>query len=166
MLYLAYLGESKQLNIGTDAMKLLIVRKPVSGIPQGFIHVPQLSPSLSLFEQAQIWKKEITRKTDVEYIESINKSIHDTDSWWFLYEKEFNKEMRERPDMVRAIQRLIEQLNQDKDIYVFCYCKNVCRCHRGLLGIYIQTLGLIVDFREKVIQIEEKSSNTQLSLFD
>lgn len=166
MLYLAYLGESKQLNINTEALKLLIVRKPVSGIPKGFIHVPQLSPSLPLFEQAQKWKKEITRKADIEYLKSIKKSVYEGDSWWFLYEREFKKEMKERPDMVRAIQRLIEQLNQGKDIYVFCYCKNVCRCHRGLLGKYIRDLGLLVDFRVKVIEVEEKSPITQLSLFD
>lgn len=166
MLYLAYLGESKQLKLEENILKLLIVRKPVSGIPAGFVHVPQLSPSLPLFDQAQSWKKQITRPQDIDYLRSIQKNENDSDAWWFLYANGFKKEMQSRPDMVRAIERLMEQLKQGKDIYVFCYCKDVCRCHRGLLGEGIEAKGFSVDFRKREVLDNKSSSVQQLSLFD
>lgn len=167
MLYLAYLGESKKIVFHENDLKLLIVRKPVSGIPNGFIHVPQLSPSLPLFEQAQIWKKGVFQKEDTAYLHSIQIAEDDTEAWWFLYEREFNRELVTRPDMVRAIKRLGTQLKDGVNIYAFCYCKNVCRCHRGLLGEHMKKLGFKVDFRKKEeLALPVIEPLEQLSLFD
>jgi uncharacterized protein YeaO (DUF488 family) len=167
MLHLAYLGESKKIVVDNNTLRFLIVRKPVSGIPEGFIHVPQLSPSLPLFEQTQIWKKGIFKEKDIAYLHSIQKTKTDPEAYWFLYEKEFKKELVTRPDMLRAIKRLEERLNKGVEIYAFCYCKNVCRCHRGLLGEHMQDKGFEVNFRKK----EEPLSTftkplEQLSIFD
>lgn len=164
MLYLSYLGEAKKIEFKETDKKLLAVRKPVSGIPKGFIHVPQLSPSLPLFEQTQIWKRGIFKEVDKAFLKSIGQSIEDPTAWWFLYEQAFNKELVARPDMVRAIKRLSIRLTEGEEIYVFCYCKNVCRCHRGLIGTYMKEKGFDVDFRIKK-EVKEKTTE-QLSLFE
>lgn len=166
MLHLAYLGEAKKLNLPSDIVRFLIVRKPVSGIPAGFIHVPQLSPSLPLFEQTQIWKKGIFTIEDKAFLDSSNISSEDPFAYWSLYEKSFKQEMLNRPDMVRALKRLGERLNNHEEIYAFCYCKDVCRCHRGLIGQHMRERGFEVDFRRVETVQKEKSVLNQLSLFD
>jgi hypothetical protein len=165
MLHLAYLGEAKKLHLDDKVMKLLIVRKPVSGIPEGFIHVPQLSPSLTLFDRAQRWKKGVFHEKELDYLYSIGITENTPDAWWFLYEKEFKRELKERPDMVRAIERLGKRLEQGAEIYAFCYCKNICRCHRRLVGEHMQERGYEVNFRKPPINITP-SPVEQLSLFD
>jgi hypothetical protein len=165
MLYLAYLGEAKKLSFNEMDLKLLIVRKPVSGIPEGFIHVPQLSPSLTLFDKAPRWKKGMFQEKEEAYLRSIGITENTLDAWWFLYEKEFKRELEERPDMVRAIERLGKRLEQGEEIYVFCYCKNLCRCHRRLVGEHMQEKGYEVNFRKPQINIKPTPVE-QLSLFD
>ncbi|PLS18939.1 hypothetical protein CVD28_00635 [Bacillus sp. M6-12] len=168
MLHLAYLGESKQIIVDSNTLRMLIVRKPVSGIPGGFIHVPQLSPSLQLFDHnRKTWKQGLFTEEDIAYLHSIQQTEDDPEAWWFLYEREFNKELVSRPDMVRAIERLGERLKQGVEIYTFCYCKNVCRCHRGLLGKHMQDRGFEVDFRKKQEpMLPVTKPLEQLSLFD
>lgn len=165
MLKLAYLGEAKKLDLNPDILKLLIVRRPVGRIPNGFIHVPQLSPSNELFEKTQLWKANKFKEEEREILKSKDISPLSEDAWWIFYEKEFNRELRSRKDMVEAINTLQERLKEGKSIYLFCYCKDVHSCHRGLVGAYLKSLGIEVDFRE----IEEEivtEKNKQISIFD
>lgn len=165
MLYLAYLGESKKLNIDNDILKLFIVRRPVGKIPDGFMHVPQLSPSVNLFEKTQLWKNRQFNKTEREFLN--NKGVlDDEDAWWYLYEVDFRKEIKERPDMVKEIARLKERLKNKEDVYVFCYCKDGERCHRWLVGDEIRQSGYEVDFGKREIPKEPEKESVQLSLFD
>ncbi|WCK57152.1 DUF488 family protein (plasmid) [Aneurinibacillus sp. Ricciae_BoGa-3] len=166
MLHLAYLGESKKLEIPDRAAKFLIVRKPVSGIPAGFLHIPQLSPSLNLFDKTQIWKKKIYQSEDVNYLHSLDIGELEDGVWWHLYKKEFISELVERPDMVRAIERLADKLDKGVEVYLFCYCKNVCRCHRGLVGEHMESKGYLVDFRKQEEPKPQETLPAQLSLFD
>ncbi len=136
MLYLAYLGKATKLAINDKVPKLLIVRKPMSGIPKGFIHVPQLSPSTELFNNSRRWKENHFHSDEKILFDEMKVSSQDKDAWWSLYVPAFERELDERSDMKSALQRLEERLSNGEDIYLFCYCKNVDRCHRLLVGIY------------------------------
>lgn len=163
MLYLAYLGESRSMEFKENSKKLLIVRKPQGKIPDGFIHVPQLSPSLKLFSKTQLWKKNQFSDKEKMFLEDKEVSWEDSDAWWTLYEGLFMEETKTRPDMVRAIERLKQCLKEGQDIYLFCYCKDVNRCHRTLIGSIIEEAGYEVGFRDKTSKSIE---NSQISLFD
>jgi uncharacterized protein YeaO (DUF488 family) len=147
LLILSYLGEAKKFEL-ENGLNLLVVRNPpidengLIKIPPYFVHVPQLSPSKQLFNDTQSWKKESSEKIE----------------WWHLYEKRFLREMNERLDMVRALDRLDTCLKQDELVRLFCYCKDVCYCHRRFVGTEMQNRGHVVDFRR--IEIFE-----QLRLF-
>lgn len=141
-LTLSYLGESKK-QMDKDSIRLLIVRKPPIKIPEGFIHVHQLSPSIELFSQAQEWKQQFECKED----------------WWGMYEERFLNEMKTRKDLVRALDRLEQRLKEGKNITLYCYCKDVAFCHRRYIGEEMERRGFEVDFRRLVKQ-------EQLSLFD
>lgn len=141
MLTLCYLGETNKFNLETG-LNLLAVRKPPQVIPSYFVHVPQLSPSKELFFQTQEWKRKYE-----------NKAL-----WWDWYVEIFSKEMKERKDLVRALIRLEQVLQEGKEVRLFCYCKEVQFCHRSLIGKEMVKRGFEVDFRsEKRIE--------QLSLF-
>lgn len=157
MLHLSYLGEAAKLDISEEALKLLIVRVPPEKIPNGFIHVPQLSPSPHLFKTVRRWKGEDFTINETAWLGENNliKKYEGKDLWWFLYKRKFNEELKQRPDMKKALERLILLLNQNKEVYLFCYCKDVDRCHRGLVGGYVEDKGYKVDFRY----------NTQMRLF-
>ena len=160
MLHLGFLSQAKNLNNGSDYKRLLIVRRPPEPFPNGFVHVPQLSPSLELFFKAKRWKKG-------EFYEHEESLIEDhflgepEDKWWFLYEREFMKEMHERPDMVKALCRLEEVINNE-EMYLFCFCPNYTRCHRGLIGKFLEEKGYPVDYMSTEKESKEES---QLSLF-
>jgi uncharacterized protein YeaO (DUF488 family) len=147
LLILSYLGEANKFDLETG-LNLLAVRNPPTDedgrikIPPHFIHVPQLSPSRELFNDAQIWKRRYEKKQD----------------WWHLYEQRFLKEMKERNDLVRALDRLDKRLEQGQLVRVFCYCKEVCYCHRYFVGKEMQERGHEVDFRR--VEVVE-----QMSLF-
>src|SRR6185437_12223261 len=96
---------------------------PPKVIPKGFIHTPQLSPSLDLFFRAKAWKKGQFSIQDYDKISLIDDS--EENIWFHLYSERFNRELRERPDMVKALQKLIHLSAIGETIYLFCYCKNV-----------------------------------------
>lgn len=138
MIYLSYLGNHNQFDL-SKGVNLLIVRKPPTKIPKYFIHVPQLSPSIELFNQAQKWKKEY-------------KNISD---WFHLYEEKFRKEMRERNDMIRALNKVEKRVREGKLIRLFCYCKDELYCHRRLIGEELISRGYEVNWckRKKLEQL-------------
>ena len=157
MLYLGSLSQSKKLENINELKKLLIVRKPPEKIPNGFIHVPQLSPSLDLFFRTKNWKKGNFKEHELFILENKFPDLKDEDKWWQLYKEEFEKEMLNRLDMVKSLKRLEFLLNNKEDIYLFCYCPNPERCHRGLIGKYLEEKGYEVKYLQ--------NDNEQLSLF-
>lgn len=141
MLYLGSLSQAKQLPADNNYKKLLAVRRPPDKIPNGFIHVPQLSPSLELFFKTKNWKKGNFKEYELFLLEEKFPDISVEDRWWFLYKEEFMREMHSRPDMIKSIQRLETLLSQGEDLYLFCFCPNAERCHRCLLGQYLKSKG-------------------------
>lgn len=144
LIKLSYLGNHHEFNL-EEGLNLLIVRKPPKKIPKHFIHVPQLSPSLELFNQAQIWKKEYEKIED----------------WFPLYEERFIKEIQERDDMVRALRKLEKRIQEGCEIRLFCFCKNEQFCHRRLIGEELIKRGYEVDWCRKPVEPVLE----QLSLF-
>lgn len=163
MVYLAYLGESKNLKYKENSVKYLIVRKPVNKVPKGFIHLPHLSPSAELLEKAQRWKrKEFNDKEKLE-LSKLKIKIESNDAWWALYKPIFRKELKTRKDVNQGIDIIRRNFNQGKDIYLFCYCKDLDRCHRALVGKYLEKMGFEVDFRREKI---EEENFCQLNMFE
>lgn len=162
MIYLAYLGESKKLQYKNNSIKYLIVRKPVNGISKGFIHLPHLSPSAELLENAQRWKrKEFNNEEKLELLKK-NVDVELNDAWWVLYKPIFEKELEIRKDVKKGIKIIKNDIQSGKDVYLFCYCKDVDRCHRTLVGKYLEQMGFKVDFRREKI---EEESFFQLNMF-
>jgi len=162
MIYLAYLGEAKKLEHGNNSKKYFIVRRPVSGIPKGFIHLPHLSPSAELLENAQRWKRK--EFNDEERLKLLKKyiDIESDDAWWVLYEPIFRKELEIRKDVRKGIEIIRKDIQDRRDVYLFCYCKDVDRCHRVLVGEYLEQMGFEVDFRREKI---EEENFCQLNMF-
>ena len=48
------------------------------------------------------------------------------------------KEQLERKPASNAIDEIIQHLQDDKDVYLICYCKELCDCHRRLVALHIQ----------------------------
>lgn len=163
MIYLAYLGESKKIKYRSNIIKFLIVRKPVNGVPKGFIHFPYLSPSINLLENAQRWKNKIFIEKEKEYLELNNIDLNSSDAWWFLYKPRFKEELKRRNDVKKGINIIQQEIKHGKNVYLFCYCKDLERCHRILVGEYLEEMGMEVDFRKK----EEKNNTNffQLCMF-
>ena len=162
MIYLAYLGESKKLEFKENNVKYLIVRKPVSGIPKGFIHLPHLSPSAELLENAQRWKrKEFNNEEKLKLLKQ-KIDTESNDAWWILYKPIFEKELETRKDVKKGTEIIKSDIQNGIDVYLFCYCKNVDRCHRVLVGEYLEQMGFEVDFRKKKI---EEENFCQLNMF-
>lgn len=165
MLTLSYLGEAKSLNLDENTLKLLIVRRPVSGIPKGFVHVPHLSPSNELFERTQMWKENKFKDDEIKTLEETGVSPDSKDAWWTLYVRDFTWELNNRKDMIKALNRLKSLLKEGKEVFLFCYCKDTYRCHRSLVGEHMKSLGFEVDFRDKEDEGDNKKS-IQMSIFD
>lgn len=143
-----------------EGIKFLIVRKPVGKIPEGFIHMPMLSPSLELFNKAHMWKRSKFSKEEELKLRRIGVDIEDTDAWWHLYEPEFINELGAREDVKRALDIISMELKKENDIYLFCYCKELDTCHRVLVGKYLEGKGFSVNYRKP------KEKSLQLNIFD
>lgn len=139
MIQLSYLGNHQAFDLN-DRLNLLIVRRPPVKIPEHFIHVPQLSPSKELFNQAQVWKREVGEK----------------EKWFHLYIEKFKVELNERDDLVRAMDKLEQRLKEGKKVRLFCYCKNHEFCHRGIIGNRLIEKGYEVDWclKEETEQLQ------------
>lgn len=119
MLYTTYLSKLK--NIPENALKLIITRFPpkylnLNEYPNTYI-VKQLAPSIQLLTQ---YKK---------------------NNDWNWYVKEFQLEMQTRKDMIKAINRLKEILDDEEDVYLICYEKDYTKCHRNLIARKLQQEG-------------------------
>ncbi len=118
-LYTTYLSKLK--NIPENALKLIITRFPpkylnLNEYPNTYI-VKQLAPSIQLLTQ---YKK---------------------NNNWEWYVKEFQLEMQTRKDMIKAINRLKEILDDEEDVYLICYEKDYTKCHRNLIARKLQQEG-------------------------
>lgn len=111
MLYTSYLSNLKKLP--EDGIKILIT-KWKGKIDINKYHLlwrPQLSPD-DLYD----YKENIVSKEE-------------------LFENLYNQ--LENITSQKVIKEIIEYLKEDKDVYLICYCKDVCDCHRSIVANYI-----------------------------
>lgn len=164
MIYLAYLGESRGMEFSEDSKKYLIVRKPMGQVPKGFIFFPHLSPSSDLLENAQRWKAGNINRDEELFCLKSGISPRNSDAWWTLYEPLFLEELKTRKDIKEGL-KIMKKESMNNDIYLFCYCKELERCHRVLIGEFLMENGLEVDFRE-VEEVEEETNKvSQICMF-
>lgn len=163
MLQLSYLGESKKLQLSPETEKWLIVRKPISGIPHGFLHVPALSPSIRLFDKAQEWKQGYRSPEDLLFLES-QQIENSADAWWDLYAHGFQEEIKNRTDMKEMLKHLERRMQAGLSTVIFCFCKKEERCHRTFIGSYFEQKGYPVSRQKK--EEEQPKEFEQLSIFD
>ena len=64
----------------------------------------------------------------------------------------FTKELEIRKDVRKGIETIKKDIEDGKKVYLFCYCKKLERCHRVLVGEYLEQMGLEVDFRREKIE--------------
>lgn len=112
MLYTSYM--SKLNTIPDDAIKILIT---------------QWKGKIDIDKYNMIWKPEL--------------SPNDLASWHngtMTKQDMFNrfKEQLGRPPYSEAVNEIINYLKDDKDVYLICYCKDLCDCHRRLVALHIQ----------------------------
>ncbi|MFJ8528674.1 DUF488 family protein [Bacillus sp. NPDC094106] len=134
-----------KLDLSPYSIRLHITRSIKQGIMvgKGFVHVPHLSPSLPLFFQTKDkWKK--FKFTDEEK-EKLSKG--NTGTWYDLYEESFIKEAKERKDFQQAYRRLRERLDTEENAILVCYCENKDKCHRGIVGHFLEEDGYQVIYQ-------------------
>lgn len=123
-------------------IKLQIVLSIKKGLRTGFIHVPQLAPSEKLYNVTMYkWKKLKFTKKEKEIM-----SVGETGTWWDLYKERFIKEANELNNFKRAYKRLREHLDSGRNIILICYCDDVLRCHRSIVGDMLVMEGYEVFF--------------------
>lgn len=118
-------------------IKLHIVRSRKKGVPDGFLHVPELAPSEKLFNKTlNRWKKNKFTSDDLFYLKSINSS-----DWFNLYRRDYLLQIQKDKNMNRYLKRVQQRLDEGKNIIMTCYCLNPDRCHRTLLAKHFESLG-------------------------
>lgn len=165
MVYLAYLGEIKKIKYKNPSKKYLIVRRPVGRMPKGFIHMPQLSPSVGLLKNTLRWKKGQFTKDEITKLNNMSINHNVKDAWWHLYVPLFKKELNTRIDVQKAVEKIRNESNAGINVYLVCYCKELSKCHRLLVGKHLKQMNLNVDFRDKDKEKAKSENFTQLNLF-
>lgn len=139
ILFCSY-DESFKKDLSEYEIKLQIVRFTNKGIRNNFKHVPDLAPSLKLFEKTMYkWKKFIFTKSEKEFMRSGK-----TQTWFDLYEKEFYFEKENDKKFQIAYNRLKYYLDKGINIIAMCYCEDFNKCHRKLLAYKLEKEGYTV----------------------
>lgn len=103
--------------------KYFIVLRPGNVKLRGVRHRPDLAPSKDLF----LWAQE--HKTEVD--------------WFDTYRARFCEDMRTRPGLRIAVNKLEEEL-KTKDILLICFCADASKCHRSLIAKELEQRGCSV----------------------
>lgn len=119
MLYTTYFSQLDKLP--KNAIKLVVTRyapKDFNILKYEKLHVvSQLGPS-----------KELLNKYN-----STQKGYED----WMNFKEEFLKEIETREELQYNINKIINGLKRNIDVYLICYERNYNRCHRTILAEYI-----------------------------
>lgn len=102
-----------------------VARKPIFGINK---HYLELAPSKVLFE----WFQKNKKKED----------------WFKEYKKRYKKQIQ-YDEQALANMRQIKHDYLDKGINVMfvCFCRDVCKCHRSILGEAYEAVGIEVIYK-------------------
>lgn len=112
-----YTGSFKDVSSNYDEIWLIV--RSLKFVPQvntNVFHVPQLSPSHSLFKSYLSWR---------------NQGLWSKDTFEKYYKPRFLKEM-EGEDAQRVLDLLINKAST-KNILLVCFCNDESMCHRSLV---------------------------------
>jgi uncharacterized protein YeaO (DUF488 family) len=105
-------------------IRYFIVLYPGRTKLKGFLHAPELAPSPDLLS----WALEHNRE----------------ENWFSIYTERFNEEMKNRPGLRDAINRL-EVKAREKVVLIVCFCPDANCCHRSLIADELQQRGIVVE---------------------
>lgn len=117
MLYTSYLANLN--NIPDESIKILITqwKGKIDVDKYNLIWKPELSPN-----GLASWKNGTKTKEEM-----------------FL---EFKEQLSRKPAL-DAINDILNYLNKGEDVYLICYCKELCDCHRRLVAQHINDIANI-----------------------
>lgn len=125
------------IDVSAYDVKLQIVLSIKKGLLRGFTHVPHLAPSEDLYNIAMYkWKKLKFKKEEKEKM-----ARGETGTWWDLYKERFISETKTRVDFRRAYKRLKQCLDNGDNVILVCFCENLQRCHRSIVGHMLEEDG-------------------------
>lgn len=104
-------------------------------IPEGVMHVPELSPSWGLFNQYQTWKQA---------------GIWNKETFQTFYVPRFLMEMQ-APSARAKLAELVSKSRQGKSICLYCYCPDESLCHRSIVAGILQWVTEVIgigDYRQ------------------
>ena len=152
-LLLTYIGRLHEVDWTFYSDKRLFIVRKVSASAINAVkkyklqEVPQLSPSAQLFSKYYNWKEGKFTPDEINELKSKNINPNRTDAWWHLYTPRFIEEMKTRPDLIKCMRRTIELLDSGINVVMICYCPDVSKCHRGIIGAVIHSKGYDVIFK-------------------
>lgn len=121
MLYTSYLGNLNK--IPDDSIKIFIVqwKGKIDLLKYNLLWKPELAPlDLSLYKNGSLTKDKMFTN--------------------------FKNQLEKSPAK-EAVDEIIEYLKEGKDVYLICYEKELCECHRRLVAMHISEKAKI-DWKE------------------
>lgn len=106
---------------GGDVININVARGYMKGINYRLIH---LAPSQELFS----WYRNNMNRKD----------------WFDIYCKRYMNQFKTDPEAIRQINEIKHLLDEGRDVCIYCFCKNVNKCHRGILGHLFSRKGYTV----------------------
>lgn len=116
-----------QLSIKDDESIAVInvARKPIFGINH---HCIELAPSKVLFDWFQNNKKK--------------------QNWFDEYKKRYKKQIQYDQQALSTMRQIKhDYLDKGIDVMFICFCRDVCQCHRSILGEAYEAVGIEVIYK-------------------
>lgn len=107
-------------------------------------HIKNLTPEMqskvliiARYFKTNSFKKDIRLCPSVELLNAYKSGDID----WCDFEREFKKEMEKQP-MLQGLRDLYRRVKNGEDIILACYEKEDTKCHRRLIGEFLQQYGI------------------------
>ena len=102
-----------------------IARKPIFGINKQYL---ELAPSKELFEWFQKHKKK--------------------EGWFKEYKRKYKKQIQNDKRALASMRQIKhDYLDKGIDVMFVCYCRDIYKCHRSILGEAYEAVGIEVFYK-------------------
>lgn len=106
---------------GGDVVNINVARGYMKDIDYRLIH---LAPNKELFSWYQA-----------------NKNQQD---WFSIYCKRYMNQFKTDPEAIDSLNEIKHLLDQGHNVCIYCFCRDVNKCHRGILGHLFSKKGYTV----------------------
>ena len=55
-------------------------------------------------------------------------------NWFKDYNKVYLNQLKDNPAAINELNNIKHLLDEGKDVCIYCFCRNVKKCHRGIIG--------------------------------